>query len=312
MVLAKMCLYPWSIVFDFEAILSPISGTSYTSSQMAKKMWTHLSPCVTQCGWNWRSQVFGEWGPKGLIEEMITYMESSADAARVMTQSKWTSDPTSNLTLNLDIFHCMDYFMGTEGDHILHAQNPISDNLILIWRRVMIPALKRCMCSIGAIFMDVPTVKRIWTIWVETGKCILTPKTKISATRDMAWRSYENMNSNCSINLITKWNSSLDNVNLPSVTNIVRSQKSTILNAVLGDTVFSFLEVDIHVSNQLHPYFEEMPLFYNSEVKFEDMDAFIQQYVRDHRLTDKPCCFLLGRMKIEKIILSSPYLKWLL
>ena len=52
--------------------------------------------------------------------------------------------------------------------------------------------------------------------------------------------------------------------------------------------------------------------FCNSEVKFEDMGAFMQQYVRDHGLLGKPCCFLLSGMRAEKILLSSPYLKWLL
>ena len=91
------------------------------------------------------------------------------------------------------------------------------------------------------------------------------------------------------------------------------TSESTILDAVLDDTFFGFLEVDIHVPDHLHTYFEEMPpLFCNTEVKFQDMGAFMQQYVRDHGLSDKPRRLLLSGMRADKILLSSPYLKWLL
>ena len=91
------------------------------------------------------------------------------------------------------------------------------------------------------------------------------------------------------------------------------TKESTILNAVLDDSFFGFLEVDIHVPQHLHDYFQEMPpLFCNTEVKFEDMGAFMQQYVREHHMSDKPRRLLLSGMKAEKIMLSSPYLKWLL
>ena len=91
------------------------------------------------------------------------------------------------------------------------------------------------------------------------------------------------------------------------------AKESTILNAVLDDNFFRLLEVDIHVPDHLHSYFEEMPpLFCNTEVKFEDMGTFMQKYVRDHRLSDKPRGLLLSGMRADKIMLSSPYLKWLM
>ena len=91
------------------------------------------------------------------------------------------------------------------------------------------------------------------------------------------------------------------------------AKESTILNAVLNDNFFGLLEVDIHVPDHLHSYFEEMPpLFCNTEVKFEDMGTFMQKYVRDHGLSDKPRRLLFSGMRADKIMLSSPYLKWLM
>ena len=42
------------------------------------------------------------------------------------------------------------------------------------------------------------------------------------------------------------------------------------------------------------------------------MGPFMQQYVRDHGLSDKPRRLLLSGMRADKIMLSAPYLKWLM
>ena len=42
------------------------------------------------------------------------------------------------------------------------------------------------------------------------------------------------------------------------------------------------------------------PLFCNTEVKFEDMGAFMQQYVREHNMWDKPRRLPLNGMKPKK------------
>ena len=77
-------------------------------------------------------------------------------------------------------------------------------------------------------------------------------------------------------------------------------------------TFFGFLEIDIFVPDKLYKYFEEMPpLFCNTEVKFEDMGAFMQHFVTENNLSDRPRQLLSG-MKAKKIMLSSPYLQWLL
>ena len=64
------------------------------------------------------------------------------------------------------------------------------------------------------------------------------------------------------------------------------TKESTLLKAVMDDTFFGFLEVDISVPDHLHSYFEEMPpLFCNTEVKFEDMGATVCQRSQTVRKT---------------------------
>ena len=86
-----------------------------------------------------------------------------------------------------------------------------------------------------------------------------------------------------------------------------------LLKAVRDSELFGFLEVDIHVPQHLYAKFEEMPpLFCNVAVKFEDIGEYMQNYVREHNLSRKPRKVLASGMKGEKMLLSSPYLRWLL
>ena len=86
-----------------------------------------------------------------------------------------------------------------------------------------------------------------------------------------------------------------------------------LLKAVQDNALFGFLEVDIHVPDHLYAKFEEMPpLFCNTDVKFEDIGEYMQNYAREHNLSRKPRKVLASGMKGEKMLLSSPYLRWLL
>ena len=90
-------------------------------------------------------------------------------------------------------------------------------------------------------------------------------------------------------------------------------KESQLLTAVGNDELYGFLEVDIHVPDHLIEDFKEMPpLFCNNDVDFEDMGDFMKNYVRENKLSTKPRHLLISGMKAEKILLSSPYLKWLL
>ena len=89
--------------------------------------------------------------------------------------------------------------------------------------------------------------------------------------------------------------------------------ESMLLDAVRSESLFGFLEVDIHVPDHLHDYFEEMsPLFCTTEVEFSDIGPFMQDYAREHAMSQKPRRLLVGGMKARQILLSTPYLKWLL
>ena len=91
------------------------------------------------------------------------------------------------------------------------------------------------------------------------------------------------------------------------------TKEPTLLKAVMENTLFGFLEVDIHVPDSLLSYFEEMPpLFCNTDVNYNDIGPFMQQYVKDQGLLQKPRWLLISGMKAKKILLSSPYLRWLL
>ena len=97
-----------------------------------------------------------------------------------------------------------------------------------------------------------------------------------------------------------------------------------ILDAVVKDELFGFIEVDIQVPESweqvdfkpettLNPeqYFEEMcPLFCTTEVDFEAIGDHMQQHVHKHYLSTKPRQLLVGGMKAECLLVSSPLLKW--
>ena len=68
-------------------------------------------------------------------------------------------------------------------------------------------------------------------------------------------------------------------------------------------------------SNSMSPqeYFEEMcPIFWNTEVGFDDIGEHMQAHVWVHQLSDKPRRLLVSRTKARQILLAAPLLKWYL
>ena len=60
-------------------------------------------------------------------------------------------------------------------------------------------------------------------------------------------------------------------------------------------------------------YFEEMcPIFWNTEVGFDDIGEHMQAHVWEHQLSDKPRRLLVSRTKARQILLATPLLKWYL
>ena len=222
--------------------------------------------------------------------------------------------PDSRLNCE-DMFNWMDYIMETEGVHILHARNHISE------------------VRIGPYLVDGydPNTRTVY----EFNGCYFhgcsdceKDQDDLGQERKMHTETKEKYLLFKGYNMRIIWEHSfkLQEKSDVKLKQFIRqrqppfyrkhrwmTKESTILNAVLDDTFFGLLEVDIHVPDHLHSYFEEMPpLFCNTEVKFEDMGPFMQQFVRDHGLSDKPRRLLLSGMRADKIMLSSPYLKWLM
>ena len=54
------------------------------------------------------------------------------------------------------------------------------------------------------------------------------------------------------------------------------------------------------------------PLFCNSDIQFDDIGPYMQEYVKHQGLSEKPRRLLVSGMRAQRILLSSPYLKWLL
>ena len=222
--------------------------------------------------------------------------------------------PDSRLSCE-DMFHWMNYLMETESVHILHKRNHISE------------------VRVGPYLVDgydpnTRTVYEFHGCYFHGCSHCKKDQDDLGKERKMHTDTKEKYLRNKGYNLRIIWEHEFKSKQRsdPKLKEFVRqrqppfyrkhrwiTKESTILDAVSDDSFFGFLEVDIHVPDHLYDYFEEMPpLFCNTEVKFEDMGAFMQQYVRDHHMSDKPRRLLLSGMKAEKLMLSSPYLKWLL
>ena len=222
--------------------------------------------------------------------------------------------PDSRLSCE-DMFHWMDYLMETEGVHILHARNHVSE--VRIGPYLVDgydPNTKTVYEFNGCFFHGCPLCKKDQDDVGKERK--MHTETKEKYLRDKGYH----------LKIIWEHEFKSKQKSELRLKDFIRqrqppfyrkhrwiTKESTILEAVLDESFFGFLEVDIHVPDHLYDYFEEMPpLFCNTEVKFEDMGGFMQQYVRDHHMSDKPRRLLLSGMKAEKLMLSSPYLKWLL
>ena len=99
---------------------------------------------------------------------------------------------------------------------------------------------------------------------------------------------------------------------------------SDILDSVVKNELFGFLEVDIQIpdtwdevnykpNTDLSPrdYFDEMaPIFCTSEISFESIGEHMTKHARKQNLSKAPRSLLVGGLRAKKIILFSPLLKW--
>ena len=85
-------LYPWFIVYDFEAILSPVTEDQPTPhlKWMRKHKPISVSVASNVPGFE-EAKCFVNADPKELIESMMTYMGSIADSACRSAELQWAS-----------------------------------------------------------------------------------------------------------------------------------------------------------------------------------------------------------------------------
>ena len=214
-----------------------------------------------------------------------------------------------------EMYHWMEYVMKTEQVNIKHARNYI------------------CEVRIGPYLVDgyEPVSRTIYEYHgcCYHGCCVChMDQTKLGQARKKHTETKESYLKKCGHTLRTMWGHKFKELQKkdPTLKQFVHdrmppfyrnhrwmTKEPTLLKAVMENTLFGFLEVDIHVPDSLLSYFEGMPpLFCNTDVNYNDIGPFMQQYVKDEGLSEKPRRLLISSMKAEKILLSSPYLRRLL
>jgi len=84
-----------------------------------------------------------------------------------------------------------------------------------------------------------------------------------------------------------------------------------ILQRVRDDSLFGFVECDIHVPQDKWEYFKEMsPIFKNIELCRENLSPHMRQFAEEENFLKRPQRYLVGSMKGEKILLLTKLLRW--
>ena len=86
-----------------------------------------------------------------------------------------------------------------------------------------------------------------------------------------------------------------------------------IIAAVVDGTLFGMVECDVRVPEHLQDHFAEMqPIFKNTTVTRDDIGPFMRQYTEEHDIMSTPRRMLVGSYRGEKILLTTPLLRWYL
>ena len=86
-----------------------------------------------------------------------------------------------------------------------------------------------------------------------------------------------------------------------------------IITAVVDGTLFGMVECDVRVPSELRAHFAEMqPIFKNTTVTRDDIGPFMRQYAEEHDIMSTPRRMLVGSYRGEKILLTTPLLRWYL
>ena len=89
--------------------------------------------------------------------------------------------------------------------------------------------------------------------------------------------------------------------------------EAELVEAIKKDKLFGTVECDIQVPEHLHAYFKEMPpIFKNTEISREDIGDLMKNYAIKHKIMSQPRRSLISSYFGEKILLTTPLLKWYL
>ena len=92
-----------------------------------------------------------------------------------------------------------------------------------------------------------------------------------------------------------------------------RMTQQQIIAAVVDGTLFGMVECDVRVPEHLQDHFAEMqPIFKNTTVTRDDIGPFMRQYAEEHDIMSTPRRMLVGSYRGEKILLTTPLLRWYL
>ncbi len=119
------------------------------------------------------------------------------------------------------------------------------------------------------------------------------------------WRAMKKTNKELQRFIATHLRRPLDKMKTMSMENI--------LAAVRNEVLFGCVECDIHVPNHLREKFSEMcPIFKNTEISRDDIGEFMKTYAEENDIMRQPRRSLIGSMVGNKILFTTPLLKWYL
>lgn len=86
-----------------------------------------------------------------------------------------------------------------------------------------------------------------------------------------------------------------------------------IMAMIKDGTLFGAVEVDIEVPEGLRKHFEEMtPIFKNTTVSVDDIGEYMKSHLKETKANFKETRYLIGSMYGEKILLTTPLIRWYL
>jgi len=94
---------------------------------------------------------------------------------------------------------------------------------------------------------------------------------------------------------------------------ITEFKKDKMLNDIMNNKVFGFVECDIKVNEEDYKIFEEMPpIFKNVVIPEEEVSDLMREYAKEKNITIGKSKKLISSMRGERILLFTPLLKWYL